>query len=121
MRDLVLGPGRDGEMIQPEGIEGSRLNEQQQAMLVDLAAEWIGMQHEAVAKGKLEDVRKNLPQTWFAWSGPTEKPGLAYFRIQGPTVLIEFAPQRLGGDVTKHIHTIYRDPTNDYGRASARK
>ena len=37
---------------------------------------------------------------------------VAYFRIQGPTVLIEYAPQQ--GDLN-HIHTIYRDPTNDYG------
>ena len=38
--------------------------------------------------------------------------GIAYFRIQGPTVVIEHAPQQ--GDLD-HIHTIYRDPTNDYG------
>src|SRR4029079_10529578 len=37
MHDLVLGPGRDGQTIQPEGIKGSALNEKQQAMLVDLA------------------------------------------------------------------------------------
>ena len=42
--------------------------------------------------------------------------GKAYFRIQGPTVIIEYAPQSLGGDVTMHLHSIYRDPTNDYGK-----
>jgi hypothetical protein len=42
----------------------------------------------------------------------------AYYRIQGPTVVIEYAPQPLGGDPTMHIHTIYRDPTNDYGKKS---
>ena len=35
--------------------------------------------------------------------------------VHGPTAFIEFAPQRLGGDPTNHIHTIYRDPTNEYG------
>jgi len=30
-------------------------------------------------------------------------------------VTIEYVPQRMGGDALKHIHTIYRDPTNDYG------
>jgi hypothetical protein len=34
---------------------------------------------------------------------------------QVSAVTIEYAPQRLGGDAIKHIHTIYRDPTNDYG------
>jgi hypothetical protein len=63
----------------------------------------------------MEEMRKNIGETYFAWSGPTEKGSAAYFRIQGPTVIIEYAPQRLGGDATRHIHTIYRDPTNDYG------
>jgi hypothetical protein len=115
MHDLVLGPGRDGQTIQPEGIKGSALTENQREMLLDLAGEWTGIMHEAVANAKMVEMKKNIADTWFAWSGPTEKGSAAYFRIQGPTVLIEYAPQRLGGDPTKHIHTIYRDPTNDYG------
>ncbi|HXP62343.1 MAG TPA: DUF3500 domain-containing protein [Dongiaceae bacterium] len=115
MRDLVLGPGRDGQTIQPEGIKGSALTETQRELLLDLAGEWTGIMHEAVAKAKMDELRKNLAETWFAWSGPTEKGSAAYFRIQGPTVIIEYAPQRLGRDPTQHIHTIYRDPTNEYG------
>jgi hypothetical protein len=115
MHDLVLGPGRDGQMIQPEGIKGSDLNEKQREMLLDLVGEWIGIQNETIAKTKMEEIKTNIAETWFAWSGPTAKGSAAYFRIQGPTVIIEYAPQRLGGDPTKHIHTIYRDPTNDYG------
>jgi hypothetical protein len=116
MRDLVLGPGRDGQTIQPEGIKGSDLTDKQREMLLDLAGEWTGIMHEAVAKAKMDELKMNVADTWFAWSGPTEKGGAAYFRIQGPTVLIEYAPQRLGGDPTNHTHTIYRDPTNEYGK-----
>jgi Protein of unknown function (DUF3500) len=115
MHDLVLGPGRDGEMIQPEGIKGSALTEKQREMLLGLASEWTGMMNEASAKAKMEDLKQHIAETWFAWSGPTEAGKAAYFRIQGPTVVIEYAPQKLGGDATKHIHTIYRDPTNEYG------
>jgi hypothetical protein len=115
MRDLALGPGRDGQMIAPEGIKGSKLTEKQREMLIDVASEWTGIIHEAAAAAKLEEVKKNINETWFAWSGPPEKGGAAYFRIHGPTAFIEFAPQRLGGDPTNHIHTIYRDPTNEYG------
>jgi hypothetical protein len=116
MRDLVLGPGRDGQMIQPEGIRGADLSEPQREMLLDVVSEWTGIMHDAAAEAKLADVETKLADTWFAWSGPTEKDGAAYFRIQGPSVFIEFAPQRLGGDPTNHIHTIYRDPTNEYGK-----
>ena len=115
MHDLVLGPGRDGQMIQPEGIKGSALTDTQRDMLLDLAGEWTGMMPDAVAKAKMEEMRKNVAETWFTWSGPTDKGAAAYFRLQGPTVFIEYAPQRLGGDLTNHIHTIYRDPTNEYG------
>lgn len=115
MRDLALGPGRDGQMIEPEGIKGSSLNQKQREMLVDLVSEWTGIIHDAAAATKLEEVKKNMSETWFAWSGPPEKGGAAYFRVHGPTAFIEFAPQRLGGDPTNHIHTIYRDPTNEYG------
>jgi hypothetical protein len=110
--DLVLGPGEDGKTIQPEGIVATALNANQQAMLLDLAHEWVGILNDEGAAARMAEIRSNLPRTWFAWSGATENGGLAYFRIQGPTVLIEYAPQQ--GDLD-HIHTIYRDPTNDYG------
>lgn len=116
MRDLVLGPGHDGETIQPEGIKASALNPTQQAMLLDLVAEWSGIIHAAAAAEKMAEIKADLKDTWFAWSGPTEPGSAAYFRVQGPTVVIEYAPQKLGGDPTQHIHTMYRDFTNDYGK-----
>jgi hypothetical protein len=115
--DLVLGPGQDGRTIQPEGIRASALSASQQAMLIDLIREWTGIMTDAFAEPRLAEIRSNLPQTWFAWSGPTTNGSAAYFRIQGPTLVIEYAPQ---GSVD-HIHTIYRDPTNDYGAKFARK
>ena len=115
--DLVLGPGQDGRTIQPEGIRASALTASQQAMLLELAREWAGIMHDAFATARMAEIKANLPNTYFAWSGPTTNGSAAYFRVQGPTVVIEYAPQ--GG--VDHIHTIYRDPTNDYGAALARK
>ena len=120
MRDLVLGPGHDGETIQPEGLKASTLNEAQRKLLWELVAEWSGIIHDAAAAAKMNEIKANLADTWFAWSGPLEA-GKAYFRIQGPTVIIEYAPQKLGGDVTMHLHSMYRDPTNDYGKKLAGK
>ena len=115
--DLVLGPGQDGRTIQPEGIRASALTAPQQAMLLDLAREWAGIMPDAYAATRMGEIKANLPETYFAWSGPTTNGSAAYFRIQGPTVVIEYAPQ--GG--VDHIHTIYRDPTNDYGARFASK
>lgn len=120
MRDLVLGPGHDGETIQPEGIKVSTLDEEQRKLLLELVAEWSGIIHDTAAAEKMSEIKAKLADTWFAWSGSIEA-GKAYFRIQGPTVIIEYAPQTLGGDVTMHLHSMYRDPTNDYGKTLAGK
>jgi hypothetical protein len=112
VRDLVLGPGNDGKVIQPEGMIASEMNAKQQEMLLDIVHEWVGILNDEGSAAKMAEIKANLPKTYFAWSGSTTNGGLAYYRIQGPTVVIEYAPQQ--GDLD-HIHTIYRDPTNDYG------
>src|SRR4029434_8833287 len=115
--DLVLGPGQDGRTIQPERIRVSALSPPQQTMLLDVVREWSGIVTDAFAEPRMAEIRSNLPQTYFAWSGPTTNGSAAYFRVQGPTLVIEYAPQ----STVDHIHTIYRDPTNDYGAKFARK
>ena len=118
--DLVLGPGKDGKTIQPEGLKASNMSEQQRAMLLDLISEWASIVDDTFAAPRMAEIKAGIDDTWFAWSGPTTaepgKNGAAYYRIQGPKLVIEYAPQRMGGDPSMHIHTIYRDPTNDYGR-----
>lgn len=117
--DLVLGPGHSRETIQPEGLKATELNEKQRAMLLDLISEWAGIINEPYATPRMAEIKTGLDYTYFAWSGPTThepgRNGSAYYRIQGPKVVIEFSPQGVGGDPTMHIHTMYRDPTNDYG------
>ncbi len=120
VRNLVLGPGEDGRMIAPEGVKGSALTAAQRALLVDLIGEWVGIIGDDAAAVKMAEVKSGLDNTYFAWAGATTAGTNAYFRIQGPAVFIEYAPQ--GNPTTgDHIHTIYRDPTNDYAeRVTAR-
>jgi hypothetical protein len=116
--DLVLGPGNDGKTIAPEGLKAGAMTGRQRALLVDLIGEWANIIHDSAAAARMAEIRAGLNETWFAWSGPaTVTVGRnieSYYRIQGPNLVIEYAPQR--GDPTLHIHTMYRDPTNDYGR-----
>jgi hypothetical protein len=125
LADLVLGPGQDGKTIQPEGLKASSMTERQREMLLDTISEWAGIIHESAAAARMAELRADINETWFAWSGPiTAAPGkniAAYYRIQGPHLVIEYAPQTLGGDPAMHVHTMYRDPTNDYGRALTTK
>ena len=117
--DLVLGPGQDGKKIAPEGLKASEMNAKQRAALLDVIAEWAGILNEASAAAHMAEMNAELNDTWFAWSGPsTGEAGnniTAYYRIQGPHLVIEYAPQN--DEPSNHVHTMYRDPTNDYGRA----
>ncbi|HSZ86710.1 MAG TPA: DUF3500 domain-containing protein [Puia sp.] len=117
--DLVLGPGHDGEVMVSEGLKASEMTAKQKEMLTDLIAQWAGIINTAYAKARMQEIREGINETYFAWSGPTthapNKNGSSYYRIQGPRVIIEFSPQGLGGDLTMHVHTIYRDPLNNYG------
>ena len=117
VEDLVLGPGHDGETIQPEGLKARSMNEAQRALLLDLISEWAGIVNDALASARMAELKAGLDDTYFAWSGPTTveagKNGTSYYRIQGPKLVIEYAPQH----EADHVHTIYRDPTDDYGAA----
>ncbi|MBI3762838.1 MAG: DUF3500 domain-containing protein, partial [Chloroflexi bacterium] len=109
---LVLGPGQDGKTVAPEGIKGAALNEAQRATLLELIGAWVHILPEDAAASRLAALKAKLDDTYFAWYGPTTEGSAAYFRLQGPALVIEYAPQ--GG--ANHIHTIIRDPGNDYGR-----
>ena len=117
--DLVLGPGQDGKKIVPDGLEASAMNANQQAMLLDLIGEWAGIINAPYAAARMAQMKAEMNETWFAWSGPTTAEAVnnitAYYRIQGPHLVIEYAPQ--SDEPGNHVHTMYRDPTNDYGSA----
>lgn len=123
--DVVSGPGEDGKLIPAAGLKASLLNQTQQDMLYDLIAEWAGIINDAHAAPRLQEIRADLGHTYFAWSGPSTheegRNGASYFRIQGPNLLIEFSPQFPGGDLTMHVHTMYRDPLRSYGRTLTRE
>ena len=121
VRNLVLGPGTDGKMIAPEGVRASTFTPAQRAMLVDLAREWVGILGDEAAAAKMKEIQAGIGDTYFAWAGPTTNGKGAYFRIQGPAVFIEYAPQGAGDNNIDHIHTIYRDPTNDYAARMTRR
>jgi hypothetical protein len=118
--DLMLGPGRDGYTLRPEGLQAMEMTPLQKEGLLSLIETRIGLMNANDAAAAMAQIRKDIDQTWFAWFGPTQPAGGAYFRVSGPTVHMEFAPQdgRQGG-ASNHVHTLYRDPANDYGRAWA--
>lgn len=113
--NLALGPGEDGKTLAPEGLSGADMTEDQLAALRSLIAERIGLLNEDDSAAWMTRIDEGLSDTWFAWFGPTDSAAEAYWRIVGPRVIMEYAPQDMGGDVAQHIHSMLRDPENDYG------
>jgi hypothetical protein len=110
-KNLVLGPGQDGKTVPAEGLKGSVLNEAQRATLLELIGAWVHILPEDAAASRMAAIKAKLDDTYFVWYGPTTNGSAAYYRVQGPTLVIEYAPQ----GSTSHIHTVIRDPSNDYG------
>ncbi len=112
---LVLGPGHDGQVLQPEGLPASEMTAPQKAQFLKLLEARIGILNEDDAGAVMADLRGRLDQTYFAWFGPTDDAGSAYIRATGPTLIMEFSPQGRGGQEGDHLHNMYRNPTNEYG------
>lgn len=113
--NMRYGPGEEGAEPKEEGINAAALQPNQQKLLLQLIGERMSLMKQPFAKARMSQIKSDLGKTWLSWYGEMKKGGAATFRIQGPTILMEYSPQRLGGDPTNHIHAMYRDPTNDYG------
>ena len=116
--ELWAGAGKDGLIPPLEGSWAAAWSDAQQALLLDAVALWIGLLPADSAEIRLSEIAAELAETHFAWHGDIDAGRPIYYRIQGPTLIIEFATQSSQGGERAHYHSIYRDPTNEYGAAA---
>lgn len=124
--DLSWGPGRerpeDRRAMPPaEGLAAKDMTDAQRALLRALVRERIALLNAEDAAARMAELDAELGEMTFAWYGSLARDGAATYRVQGPSLLLEFAPQGAGPGAAQHVHAIYRDPTNEYGRALARR
>jgi hypothetical protein len=116
------GAQQDNLQLAYEGIRFDHLDADQQRKLVELVQVYTGRIRPGHAEVKLEEVKRHLDQTWFAWYGGTADDSVFYYRVHSPVVLIEFDHQSgvvFDNDTPAriHIHTVVRTPNgNDYGK-----
>ena len=113
--NLVAGAGRDGRVPKQEGAPCSTLNKEQRAKLMSLIKLYVGDMPANYAERRMKALESEIDSMTFGWWGPIKENGDYSYRLQGPTLIIEYAGQDLGGDPHEHLHAIYRDPTNEYG------
>src|SRR5262245_13721639 len=118
---------KDNVVLDYAGVRCADLSAVQQKQLVDLIALYVDNMDDGHARVKMDEVKRLLDRTWFAWIGKTEQGGVFYYRIHSPVILIEFdhqVPANLkqyakdpNAPNPQHIHVVVRTPNgNDYGK-----
>jgi hypothetical protein len=112
--DIVAGPGREASLRRFEGVPLARLNEAQRAGVMQILALYAGTMREELAAASLKRVREaGLEQLHFAWAGSPAPGSPHYFRIHGPTALVEYDNTQNGAN---HVHSVWIDPQGVFGR-----
>ena len=114
----LRGPNTPQPVDEPAiGVSYSALNDAQKQMLKDLLNVYCGKMLQDVAQERMTLIEKSgWDKLQFAWAGPT-KPGIGhYYRVQGPTFLVEFVNTQpdAAGNIANHIHCVWRDMTGDF-------
>jgi len=118
--DILTGENLNIDMIpnldlnKPTGIQASRLNAKQLETLTALIEEYAYRMPVELADTTMAEIRKpGLDKVYFTWSGGVNKGDLHYYRIHGPSFLIEYNNTQNQGN---HVHSVWRDLKNDFGR-----
>lgn len=123
--DIKAEAGKDNLMLDFAGIPAADLDVQQNALLLDVIERFVGTIRDDHAAVRMDDVRRYIDNTHFAWIGERNDEAVFYYRIHSPVILIEFDHQRPVGNPTpprgvptrQHVHVVVRTPNgNDYGK-----
>jgi len=117
---------KDNQVLDYTGIRATALNEAQRRQLIDLVGLFVSNMREGHAHVRMDEVRRHLDRTHFAWIGSPEGK-VFYYRIHSPVILIEFDHQVPVGlrhlspmptlPNPEHVHVVIRTPNgNDYGK-----
>ncbi len=111
--DIVSGPGRREFLEAPAGVALGELTADGRMTAVRLIETYARNMRTDVADEKLREIREaGLDAIHFAWAGPVDPAQPHYYRLHGPTVLIEYDNTQ---NSANHIHSVWHDPRNDFG------
>jgi hypothetical protein len=100
--------------LAPAGIAYSELRPNQRELLMKIVDSYVSAMASDVAADRMDRVKKaGLDKISFAWAGEAERGKRHYYRVQGPTFLIEYDNTQ---NDANHIHSVWRDFQGDFGR-----
>jgi hypothetical protein len=112
--DMITMEKNDIKPLSPVGITADALNANQRELLMKLVDVYVGYMAADIAADRQAKLKKaGVEKIGFAWAGPLERGQKHYYRVQGPTFLIEYDNTQNDGN---HIHSVWRDFDGDFGR-----
>lgn len=112
-RDIVTGADYPVEALSPAGIPAGELGQSQQMLLRHLITVYTSAMAEPIAQLRWQKIEQDGFDTiHFAWAGPLEPGEPHYYRVQGPSFLIEYDNVQNGAN---HVHSVWRDFDGDFG------
>jgi Protein of unknown function (DUF3500) len=97
----------------PKGLPAARMSTAQREILWQLIGEYIGRMPDEIAEIESAQLRaQDIEQVHFVWAGGLERHQAHYYRLQGTRFLVEYDCAQ---DNANHIHSVWRDPLNDFG------
>jgi hypothetical protein len=112
--DILTSNKKRVDPLSPEGIAFTALTPPQRDALVALVKLYVGRWRPELAGETFAKISAvGLDKLIFAWAGGLERGDGNYYRIQGPTFLIEFDNVQ---NRANHIHTVFREFEGDFGR-----
>jgi hypothetical protein len=112
--DIITMTSVTTDPLKPEGLAASAMTPKQRELLMQIVEAYTGQMAPDIATERLAEVKKaGVEKITFAWAGPVAPGEKHYYRVQGPTFLIEFDNTQNNGN---HIHSVWRDFDSDFGR-----
>jgi hypothetical protein len=111
--DIVSGPGRADSLKTPAGVALGELGADPRALALRLVETYARNMRSDVADEELRRMREaGSENVRFAWAGPIDPKQPHYYRLHGPTLLIEYDNSQ---NRANHVHSVWHDPRNDFG------
>ncbi len=111
--DIVTRAERRIKLDHPIGLSVSEMKPAQRKILGDLVSEYLCRVPEDVAWTRMNQIEKEgTSSIHFAWAGSEKHGSPHYYRLHGPSFLVEYDNTQ---DNANHIHTVWRDLRNDWG------
>jgi hypothetical protein len=113
-KDVINGPGVVAKSLQPIGLMAKDMTDDQKQRLRRLIDSFVHQIRPELAAADLKEIEDaGFDNVSFAWMGFIQPEKPHYFRVQGPTFILEYDNTQNNAN---HVHIVWRDFKNDFGK-----